>query len=91
MNHPQDHLQTSDVGLRRRRSRSRSRWLAFGTVTAYAAVAFARPNPQQSAPALPADPKQTFESQNLTMRRFNIPRGRSMLPSLPLRGSLACP
>jgi len=75
MDHPKDHLQTGDAGLRRRRSRSRSRWLALGTVTTYAAVAFARPNPQQSAPALPADPKQPSAAQNLTVRRFNIPAG----------------
>ena len=76
MDHPKSHLQTGDAGLRRRRSRSHSRWLALGTVTAYAAVAFARPNPQQSAsPVLPVDPKQTSGTQNLTVRRFNIPAG----------------
>jgi len=76
VDHPKSHLQTGDAGLRRRRSRSHSRWLALGTVTAYAAVAFARPNPQQSAsPVLPVDPKQTSGTQNLTVRRFNIPAG----------------
>jgi catecholate siderophore receptor len=76
MDHPKSHLQTGDAGLRRRRSRSRSRWLALGTVTAYAAVAFARPTPQQNtSPALPDDPKQTSGTQNLTVRRFNITAG----------------
>jgi catecholate siderophore receptor len=75
VDHPKSHLQTGDPGLRRRRSRSRSRWLALGTVTAYAAVAFARPSPQQSASAVGTDPKQTTGTQNLTVRRFNIPSG----------------
>ncbi|MGC1296815.1 MAG: TonB-dependent receptor, partial [Alloacidobacterium sp.] len=75
MDHPKSHLQTGDPGLRRRRSRSHSRWLALGTVTAYAAVAFARPSPQQNASAVGTDPKQTTGTQNLTVRRFNIPSG----------------
>lgn len=73
MDHPKSNLQTGDAGLRRRR-RSRSRWLALGTVTTYAAVAFARPQ-QSNSPALPADPKQSSGTQNLTVRPFNIPSG----------------
>jgi catecholate siderophore receptor len=72
MDHPKIHLQTGDAGLRRRRSR----WLALGTVTAYAAVAFARPTPQQStSAAVPNDPKQSSGTPNLTVRRFNITAG----------------